>query len=379
MPLPDSILRLLEQLETDACAMPPTILYNEGWMLRIVLDAGMRGCLPSVMPKGARWYSEAQLRTPFGKDRGPKHEANTHADAVVGDFSDIADTKSGLQVRKDAKLFSVLEAKMYSPLSSRTKNAPGYDQAARNVACMAHALQQAQQRPDAFDAIRFFVIAPESQIHSGLFEAPMSPESIRSRVAERIQQFTGRSRDDLNQWHEHWFVPLVAKMEADQSITCLAWEDLVQQIADSDAAIGAEVGEFYAKCKQYNLTLSRATDNTDRPIRGMEYVLLSGRHQGQRVRVGSAGASNSRVYCENSREESRLVPNTNLEIVPAAEQTPQPRDPIAGREYSWVTDDDETVTVRVIKVGDLNSRVERTDSSASSFKVPNHQLLEIDA
>lgn len=376
MPLPNSILHLLEQLITDERRMPPTILYNEGWMLRLVLQAGSRGYLPHIAPIGVRWFSEAQLRSPFGRDRGPKHEANTHADAVVGDFKEIVDTKSGVEVCNDAKLFLVLEAKMSSPLSSGTKNAPGYDQAARNVACIAHTLQMAQRKPESMEKVGFYVIAPKSQIDSGLFEEAMSFSSIRKRVDERMNHFTGESRDALTEWYRNWFCPLTEKMERDKTLRCIPWESLIQQIAELSADAGAELRDFYDKCKQFNLAVSTSTDRTGLPTRGREYRLSSGQRKGQRVRVGSVGPRNSRVYIENSLDDSFLAMNTSLEPLPEAEQTPSPPDPISGRQYLWKTERNQPIIVEVINSGECNSRVKRVAGNEASFKVPNHQLFE---
>jgi hypothetical protein len=375
MTLPSSILRLLQGLDSNQCSLPPTIFYNEGWMLRIVLDAAAHGCLPEVMPKGGHWYSEAQLRTPFGRDKGRKHEGNTHADGVVGDFSYINDTKSGLEILNDAKRFSVYEAKMYSPLSSGTKNAPNYDQAARNVACIAYALQNAGRRPELMDCVGFYVVAPESEIERRQFEHAMQPDSIRSRIDERVQQFTGIARDTLRDWQAEWFNPLVSKMDSEQSLKCVSWEELLEQILASPTSPGPEITEFYEKCKQHNRAVGRSSNsNTDRPVRGMECLVRSGRRQGQRVRICFAGPINSRVYRDDSSDEAFLIANANLQKVPEAEQTPAPHNPIPGCEYAWAKTTGELIRVRVVNVGDCNSRVTQVGCDDNSFKVPNHQL-----
>ena len=372
MALPDTVIRLLEQLDTNSRTMPPTLLYNEGWMLRLVLNAGVSGLIPGDFPQKSRWYSEAQLRTPFGRDKGAKYEGNTHADGVIGDFLDTSDTESGLNLASDSKCFLVIEAKMYSPLSSGTKHAPGYDQAARNVACMARTLQRAGCQPKFMSTVGFCVIAPQSQIDSGIFDAPMSPQSIRDRVSNRIQQFTGASHDELIRWQTDWFLPLVAKMES-QSLKCLSWEHLIEQISSTDASTGKEIGDFYEKCKQYNRAVSRSFDSTGLPSRGMQYSLTNGKYQGQHVRVCSAGLKNSRVYREGYREESFLVPNLHLRLVP--ESRPK-EDPRPGHVYKWMKAPDEAVLVKVINVGDCNSRVVQENTGGSSFKVPNHHLEE---
>jgi hypothetical protein len=56
--------------------------------------------------------------------------------------------------------FVVIEAKMFSNLSRGTKNALEYDQAARNVACMAHTIAKSGIQVDDLKSVGFFVIAP---------------------------------------------------------------------------------------------------------------------------------------------------------------------------------------------------------------------------
>lgn len=374
MPAFDTIVELLKQLDTDQRSMPASALYNEGWMLRLVLDAGEKGYLPSYIPRGSNWCSESQLRTPFGRERGTKHESNTHADGVVGDFVSDVDTKSGLEIRAETKLFIVFEAKMYSALSSGTKNAPGYDQAARNVACMAETFRRAGCRPDSTPVVGFYVVAPQTQIDGGLFSRLMTADSIRSRVAERIQQYSGIVRDELTEWQERWFIPCISRMETSGSIDCLSWEKLIEEISTSNEATGADINAFYQKCKQCNRSVSRSYESAGRPTRGMEYWVTNGRYNGQRVRVMSPGKSNSRVYLDGSDEEPFLIANTNLKIIPASEQTPAPADPIIGREYDWTSKADGLVRVLVLNVGDCNSRVVRMSGDETSFKVPNHHL-----
>ncbi len=76
----------------EACAagrppFPPNVLFNEGWLLRIVLDwferhGGDR--YPMSPLPGARWFSEAWLPSAFmARFRGDRlAESRTHADAV---------------------------------------------------------------------------------------------------------------------------------------------------------------------------------------------------------------------------------------------------------------------------------------------------------
>jgi hypothetical protein len=91
----------------------------------------------------------------------------------------------------------VIEAKLGSSLSAVTKNAPDFDQAARNVACMAHMLSVAGVQPSSLKRLAFFVIAPKTQIDSGIFADLVTKPSIQSKVASRIASYSGE--------HDEWF------------------------------------------------------------------------------------------------------------------------------------------------------------------------------
>ena len=66
--------------------------YNEGWLLRVVLDWFSRHKIPNHLLNfqvNARWFSEALLPLVFlARHRGdPLAENWTHADGVVGHFT----------------------------------------------------------------------------------------------------------------------------------------------------------------------------------------------------------------------------------------------------------------------------------------------------
>jgi hypothetical protein len=67
MTLPSSIIEILQTADTNACVLPPTALYCEGWLLRLVLHAAHQGihCLPFTLALGVRWFSESSLYTAF--------------------------------------------------------------------------------------------------------------------------------------------------------------------------------------------------------------------------------------------------------------------------------------------------------------------------
>ena len=128
------IIDILAAAGTPAAAIRPTELYNEGWMLRLILDWAQqhaRGNHPLTFLPDARWYSEALLPPPFlARRRGDRlAESWTNADGVVGHFNIGGMSKGGLTLRDGGTQLVVVEAKMSSNLSSGTKNAPGHPRA----------------------------------------------------------------------------------------------------------------------------------------------------------------------------------------------------------------------------------------------------------
>jgi len=179
-------------------------------MLRLVLD--WLSSNPGVDHDLAftttdRWYSEALLPSAFlSRARGDKlAESWTHADGVIGDFAIGANREGDLSLVKGASRILVTEAKMFSKLSSRVKNASYFNQAARNVACIAEVICRAQVSPSSLEKIGFFVIAPESQINDGVFAEHMAPESIRSIVTRRVSEY--REPEKTSGWKIGLFQP----------------------------------------------------------------------------------------------------------------------------------------------------------------------------
>lgn len=87
----ERIAELLSRCGTKQAVLPPTELYNEGWMLRLVLDWFDRNRTsdhPLALLAKARWYSEALLASQFLPECriDDRAESFTHADGVIGHF-----------------------------------------------------------------------------------------------------------------------------------------------------------------------------------------------------------------------------------------------------------------------------------------------------
>jgi hypothetical protein len=246
----ERIQRMLERCDTDDRVMPPTELFNEGWLLRLTLD--WFSLHPEVghvlsVPRGARWYSEALLASRFLPRTRGDHlaESYTHADGVIGHFEIGNSGEGDLTLKHDAQQFVVVEAKLRSKLSAGTKNAPEYDQAARNIACMAHILSIEGPRPEMMERLGFVVLAPASQIERGVFQEQLSADSIRKKVTKRVAAYQDPERDA---WLAEWFLPMLERID----VAALSWEEIADFIGQHEEEVSKAFRTFYDCCLEHN-------------------------------------------------------------------------------------------------------------------------------
>ena len=244
------ISELLAHAAQDDTAIPPTDLYNEGWMLRLVLDWFDRNRAVEHELRfhaSASWYSEALLPSAFlARKRGDKlAESWTHADGVIGHFQIGANGAGDLSLQDEAVQLIVTEAKMFSKLSAGVTNARYFNQAARNVACIAEVLNRASASPADFESIGFYVIAPESRIDEGVFSEYMGKDSMREIVQRRVSEYEDAEKD---QWFEERFLPILAAAD----IRCMSWEELLDVVEKHDSNEAAGLRDFYVNCLKFN-------------------------------------------------------------------------------------------------------------------------------
>lgn len=246
----DRIATLLRQSASPEKNFPATDLFNEGWMLRLILDWFSQNPSldhPLSFSPDDKWFSEALLPTAFiARHRGdPQAEPWTHADGVVGNFILGASNNGDLSLENDASKIVVIEAKMFSRLSPGVKNADYFNQAARSVACIGEIIFRSKISPLNFDNISFFVLAPRSQIEDHVYSEFISKESLRDTVHRRVLEFKEKSKMD---WFNEWFLPALELLNVNE----MSWEDIVDFIISNDFAFGKELNEFYIQCIYFN-------------------------------------------------------------------------------------------------------------------------------
>ena len=251
----DRVKAMLEACEGGKPACPPTALFGEQWLLRVVVDwfdrhGGDR--YPMSPSLGARWFSESWLPSAFlPRYRGDRlGESRTHADAAIGHFRIGDPGSSGLTLEADARQFVLLEAKLFNRLSPGVKNAPFFDQAARSVACMAEVLRRSGREPSAMDDLAFLILAPQARIDDGVFARDTAVEAIRAKGRRRVEQYAG----ERDAWLADWFEPTLDRVD----VRCLAWEEAIETIAFHDPVMGQAIDAFYGKCLHFNRPTQRA-------------------------------------------------------------------------------------------------------------------------
>lgn len=245
----NAFLNLISNIDFENPNFPPTILYSEGWLLRLIIDwfstSGISDHTLSF-PKDAHWFSEARLPSAFlPRFKGdPLAEAHTNADGVIGHITNGSKGKTDLALVPNATHFVVLEAKLYSGLSKGVKHAKYYDQAARSVACMADIIRQANHKPETFTKLGFYVLAPKVQISSRTFNRHLDKKSIRDKVTRRISSYDGERYD----WLKVCFLPTLERID----VRTISWESILDTISENDSKIGESLNEYYSQCLTFN-------------------------------------------------------------------------------------------------------------------------------
>jgi hypothetical protein len=275
------IIRMLQTCDTDHGVIPPTEVYNEGWMLRLILDWFSRQPASNhklSFEKGARWYSEILLPSPFLPrfQKDPQAESYTHTDGVIGHFSMGRSGKGDIDLHPDATQLVVIEAKIFNRLSKGIRNFKNYDQAARTTACIAQTLSIINRQINDFSRLSFYVVAPQKQLKfEPTFQTFLNKDSIRIKVQKRTRAYSDSSEAEAKRkWFTTWFLPTLERID----IACTTWEEIISYIRSSDSANGDTLLAFYEKCLALNQPESKLS-STEK----LSTQVSTGKLTGQRV------------------------------------------------------------------------------------------------
>ncbi len=251
----ERMIHMLQTCDTDQGVLAPTEVYNESWMLRLILDWFSRQP-PSEhqlsFEKDARWYSKIQLPSQFLPrfQTDPQAESYMHADGVIGHFSTARSGTGDIDLHPDAGQFVIVQAKIFNRLSKGIKNNKNYDQAARTTACIAQTLSLKQKQINDMSRLGFYVVAPEKQLKfEPTFQTFLQKDSIRIKVHNRIKAYSDPAdAASKNKWFKTWFLPTLEFID----IHCLTWEEIMAHISSNDSDNGDALLEFYKKCLALN-------------------------------------------------------------------------------------------------------------------------------
>jgi len=244
---------MLQNIVSGAYGVNPTVIYNEDWMLRLLLYHHHEGagCFPFSSDPDSRWYFEAKLLTPFSaRQRGdPLSENRARVSGAYGHLKIRKGSRASLLLEEEASKFIVLEAKMFGALTSGIKSMPDYDQAARAVACIATTIESSGVSVRNLKDLGFYIVAPREQILKGVFSDSLKSLSVLGKVEARIEAYRKdrEAYDRLETWMDDYFKPVLDKVQ----LRSISWEETIEKmvvISPEKAAIR----EFYEKCLDYN-------------------------------------------------------------------------------------------------------------------------------
>ena len=253
------ILSSIEKYPDGENNILPTALYNEGWMLRLVLnwfsknpETGFR----ISFNKEARWFSEGGLEPAFAGGEG-----YTAADGIYGNFTvgtqGALSHKNNVKARgisdirpeKNCGQFVVIEAKMCSGFSTGITRDGKYNQAARYLACMSHVLHEAKIDINTIKDLAFYVLLPKWRKSNSTINKFLQKEKVIDVVKERLEKTVGcDTSSERVKWFKNAFLPFMEKV----LIKPIAWEEILDFIKKADKDAYEILNEFYLMCRRFN-------------------------------------------------------------------------------------------------------------------------------
>ncbi|MDR2811035.1 MAG: hypothetical protein LBB84_10875 [Tannerellaceae bacterium] len=237
------LIQKIEALNALSEGINPTIVYNEGWMVRLLVMQSIEQkiTIDNIdFGQFRKWTSEAQISSPFSGSELKKdnlNETRTHADVVIGDFDVNFDDNAGIRIKENAKIIGIIEAKMGSNLSQGTKNTEfkNYNQVSRSICCLA--FNVVPQDCSTF----VFVVAPKSTLEKHKISEQITNTEIKEQIRKRLEETESGKILDLEKFN--------TKVK-NCKVLAISFEEWIEKIDDKN--VKTKMSDFYDKCKKYN-------------------------------------------------------------------------------------------------------------------------------
>jgi len=239
----NSILQIIKSINLSNPNINPTEIYNEGWMTRLFVYFSIQDKLTIKnidFSEIKNWCSEAVISSPFQpRMRGDKlGEGFTHADMTIGDFKVDFNTSGEIILDKSAEKFGIIEAKMGSNLSQGTKNAPNYNQASRNLACIAEKTLESNSCKTFFG-----IVAPKTQLKLHKLDEQIDKEFMLLQITKRFEMYPEefRLKKRMNE---------ILEKAKKTEVWVMSYEEWLDSFTKNETI--KELSDFYEKAKKWN-------------------------------------------------------------------------------------------------------------------------------
>lgn len=228
-----TIIEIINSIDSNSSNINPTQIYNEGWMTRLLMIQSIK---ENIDFKGIRfseifnWTSEALISSPFTSTK-QNREGYTHADIVFGDFKVNFNESGKITLLDNAKIFGIIEAKMKSGLSKETKNFKNYNQASRSLLCIGK--NTFDKKCETF----YIVVAPFKRLEK--IKKDTNLEILHRQIDDRYLAH----KDDVN-------LEKILLKAKDCKVMEWSYEEWLEKIKDIEAK--KYLNEFYNKALKWN-------------------------------------------------------------------------------------------------------------------------------
>jgi hypothetical protein len=232
------LIEIVESIESDFPNINPTEIFNEGWMLRLLVKKSIE---LNITIKGINfaeinnWTSEALISSPFIQ-APEKREGYTHVDMALGDFTVNYAKRGKILINKNAKLFGIIEAKMKSNLSQGTKYANDYNQASRNIACIAKNTINKDCR------IFFAVSGPKKYLDKHKIDRQIKHDLLEKQIVNRFAYYE-------NSFQVAQKKDKIVKKIKECDVFTISYENWIDEFDGNEKVF---LLEFYEKAKYWN-------------------------------------------------------------------------------------------------------------------------------